>query len=616
MPLNADLLNSCLEPITPDAPAGADLRYDGRVDAIKEARREENLPGAERKVADWAMVAAQCTTLLQKETKDLQLAVWLTEALMRRQAFGGLLTGVAITRGLLDRFWDSVYPLPEDDDFELRAGPLEWLGGKLPLSLRLTPFLGRFSCADLDSVRTLPTDLEAKSSDEARERREAAIADGRLMPEDLEADSGRLTKATLRAIIADIDAALAEIVLLEKASDERFGREAPSFNPLRTALDEPRRIVQALLTQKLEADPDAVEEVAAAGEAGDEPEAVGDGGALSVEPVNARDAAQRVGSVARWLRRQDPTNPASYLLVRGFRWGELLSRAPDVDPRLLEAPPTVTRTKLRTLLLDGKWAELLEQAELLMATPGGRGWLDLQRYEVIAAVNLGGDYAGVAEALRRELRSLLRALPQLPRMTLMDDTPTANDETRRWIEDEIRDGESTDVSPESESADVQPSDGSELVSEALEDDQATAQQGGLARVRQPHPAARSGPDVFTVAMAEVRAGRPHRAIELLTAELNRDHSPRGRFLRQTQIAYVMVESGLYVVAEPILQQLVEQIDDLKLDRWESGPLVAQPLALLHRVLGHTGGSSSDQERLYQRVCRLDPIQALTLQVGR
>ena len=98
-------------------------------------------------------------------------------------------------------------------------------------------------------------------------------------------------------------------------------------------------------------------------------------------------------------------------------------------------------------------------------------------------------------------------------------------------------------------------------------------------------------------------------------ELTRDQSPRGRFLRQTQIAYVMVEAGLDTVAEPILRQLVEVIDQRQLEQWEAGPLVAQPLSLLMRVLERSGADSELQAALYLRVCRLDPIQALALKAG-
>lgn len=612
MPLNAELLASCLTPIAADAPSGGDLRYDPRLNAIKEARREEILPGAPPKYADWTAVVAQCTALLQKETKDLQLAAWLTEALLRRQGIAGLLTGLAVTRGLIEQFWDSVHPVPEDeDDLELRLGTLEWIGAKLTIPLRLSPVIGRFSCADLEAVHSVPTENDARQDSEKQEIREKAVAEGRLTPEDLEADETALSKAVLRVALADLEATEAELNALDKSCEARFGSDAPSFSGLRSALEEPRRALSGLLARKLEADPDPAEELAEEGATESAEAATGGDGTISVEPSNAADAARRLGVLAKWMRQQRAANPAPYLLLRGFRWGELMAAAPELDPRQLEPPPTAVRTRLRTLVLDGNWSAVLEQGELAMATPAGRGWLDLQRYVVTAATQLGPEFHAIATGIRHELQSVLRAFPQLPRMTLMDDTPTANDETRAWLEQEVLEPEAASDATGQES-DESPSDGADLVASALDDDRQSAEQGGFARRRSAHPDVSSAPDAFTLALAELRGGRTQRAIERLTSELARERSPRGRFLRQTQIAYVMVEAGLFAIAHPILQQLIEQIEKQALEQWESGPLVAQPMALMYRVLAARGDDSDEQDRLYLRICQLDPVQALAL----
>jgi type VI secretion system protein ImpA len=84
-------------------------------------------------------------------------------------------------------------------------------------------------------------------------------------------------------------------------------------------------------------------------------------------------------------------------------------------------------------------------------------------------------------------------------------------------------------------------------------------------------------------------------------------------VRQTQIAYVMVEAGLDAVARPILEKLVSTIDERSLEDWEAGPLVAQPMALLCRVIDRMDGEGSDtRNELYLRICRLDPLQAIAL----
>jgi type VI secretion system protein ImpA len=619
MPVDADLIANCLQPISGDAPAGSDLRYDVRMDEIKEARREESFPGSDRKTADWNSVVALCTKLLQKETKDLQLAAWLTEALLNRQGFGGLASGLTLVQGFIEQFWDGVYPLPEDGDLELRVAPVEWLAQRLAIPIRLVPVIGRFSSADVALSAGVPTEEDAAESREKSALRNGFIEEGRATPEDVSAAQHALGKVQIRALLAEIAAAKTAGESLASLCDARFTDLAPSFRPLFTALDEPQRLLSALLARKLEEDPDP--EVIS--EAGDEdtPATAGAAeadGPLTPDPVSAADAARRVGSVAKWLRADNSTNPAAYLLLRGLRWGELREHAPDLDPRLLEAPPTAMRTRLKSLALEGKWPLVLELAETVMATTAGRGWLDLQRYAMAACRQLGDSHAAVADALRTELRALLHVFPTLPTMTLMDDTPTANDETREWLKNDIlAEDTSSDSAADAGDGDggeePAPSDGSELVEEALTDDASTAWSGGFSRQRRTvHPTRRIERDVFAVAMAEASQGRAQRAIELLTAELTRERSPRGRFLRQTQIAYVMVESGLDAVASPILQRLVEVIDERSLEEWEAGPLVAQPLALLHKLLTRAGDDSERAADLYLRICRLDPIQALAL----
>ena len=208
MPVNADLVALCLQPIAGDNPAGADLRYDVRLGAIKEARREEDLPGSERKVADWGAVVATTSQLLGKETKDLQLAVWLAEALMRKQGPGGLATGLAVLNGLVSQFWEGVHPLPQDEDGvedpEIRAAPLEWMASRLVLPMRLSPLLREYSMVDIDAAYKVPTEEEAKSSSAKQTLRDQAIAAGKATPEAIAEASGALSKANIRAILADL----------------------------------------------------------------------------------------------------------------------------------------------------------------------------------------------------------------------------------------------------------------------------------------------------------------------------------------------------------------------------------------------------------------------------
>src|SRR5499433_684900 len=111
MPLRDDLLN----PIPGENPSGANLRYAPVYDKIKEARREDDdAPQGEwrreRKLADWPLTIKLITEALSKKSKDLQLAAWLTEALIRRNGMSGLDEGLQVLHGLVENFWDTVYP--------------------------------------------------------------------------------------------------------------------------------------------------------------------------------------------------------------------------------------------------------------------------------------------------------------------------------------------------------------------------------------------------------------------------------------------------------------------------------------------------------------------------
>jgi len=619
MPVNTELLTALLTPIPGENPAGADLRYDARIDAIKDARREDpyHEDPSQRKYADWQLVISGLTPLLTQETKDLQFAAWLTEALVRKQGYGGLATGIATLNGILEQYWDSCYPLPEDDDLELRAGPLEWVGANLAIPMRLASFGGApFSFLDHQLSRSIPTETDAAGDREKGAARAEALEQGRMAPETVDAAIDAINKGAIRAILADVQAVREGLAALEKTTDERLGRDAPSMMPLRGAIEEIQRLGNTLLARKLEVDPDsiAIEDETETASATADPSAP-----MAPEPTNRADAAGRIAAVAKWYRKEDPANPAPYAMVRGFRWGELRVAAPELDPRLLEAPPTAMRSRLKGLMLDGKWSDLLELGEGLMATPQGRGWLDLQRYALTACAHLGSSYDSVAAVIRGELRALLAAVPTLPEMTLMDDTPTANSETQEWLaaegllpppaEDAATGGEGADGA---EVADVDVEDGADVMMDALDDDHQTAQHGGLAKVRRARTRV-TGRDPFELARAELGLGRPNRAIELLVTELQRERSPRGRFVRETQIAYIMVEAGLNAVAQPILQKLIDTIDEKGLEQWEAGPLVAQPMALMCRVIDQTDGDARQRYELYLRVCRLDSLQALALQ---
>lgn len=580
MPLNVDDL---LQPIPGENPSGKDLRYEQVYGDIKDARREDDEApqgewARERKTAEWPVVIRLASEAIAKESKDLQLAAWLTEALLKQEGFSGLRSGLTLIQGLLEKFWDTLYPEIEDGDAEMRAAPLSWIGLKLDTTVKRVPLVRAghdlFKYNEAQMVVGYEAALEGDSK--KIQERNRKIEEGKLSGEEWDKTFEETPKPFYKQLTADLDASLKLIAVIDKLGD-KFEDVAPSYGALKKALEEVQHIAVSLLKAKLAVDPDPVEVEAPAGVAEDGSGAAAaaaatDGGPLAAEPVSREDAVGRVIGAARFLRRNEPTNPAAYLLLRGLRWGEVRAKNGHIEPRILTAPTTQLRSQLKSMLLDGKWAALLEGCETAMGQACGRGWLDLQRYAIVACSRLGKDYYAVETALRDALRGYLADVPQIAEVTMMDDTPTANGETQQWISAEIQPGEA-DRQHETE-AGAEPDAGSP---EALE-------------------------------MA--RSGRTEEAVEMITRQLQQERSLRGRFRRRTQLAAILVEAGQDVIAQPILEDLVGQIENYKLEEWESGTMVAEPLALLYRVLHKLELDPDTKQSLYLRICRLDPIQAL------
>src|SRR5581483_8120802 len=109
MPLRDDVLT----PIPGANPAGESLRYAQIYDKIKEARREDDdAPQGEwqreRKTADYPLVIKLTSEAIATKSKDLELASWLTEALLIREGFAGLNEGLQVICGLVANFWDNL----------------------------------------------------------------------------------------------------------------------------------------------------------------------------------------------------------------------------------------------------------------------------------------------------------------------------------------------------------------------------------------------------------------------------------------------------------------------------------------------------------------------------
>jgi type VI secretion system protein ImpA len=181
------------------------------------------------------------------------------------------------------------------------------------------------------------------------------------------------------------------------------------------------------------------------------------------------------------------------------------------------------------------------------------------------------------------VRALLADYPQLPDLTMMDDTPTANAETQAWLKEHVLSAAAPEPAYAASSYHEPQADGA------------------------PMP-----PDAFELAMQAARSGRAKEGIELLMREMVQERSGRARFHRKVQLTQLCVSTGHEAIAFPILQELAAEIERRKLEDWEAPDLIAQPLALLYHCLADSDAAHDERQKLYSWICRLDPLQAMNI----
>lgn len=295
-------------------------------------------------------------------------------------------------------------------------------------------------------------------------------------------------------------------------------------------------------------------------------------GSYGVEPESAEDCGNRIAAAAKWLRSQDPTNPAPYLMLRGYRWGELRASGPSPNWSLLVAAPLETRQTLKRLSLEPDWEKLLEASEEAMATAAGRGWLDIQRYTLMAMEGLGESYVKASEAVREDLRALLAEYPDLIQSAMDDDTPAASPQTREYFTEQgISSGEG---------------------------------RKSAAPVAEPTPE--------EMIREAVKKGRHEVALAIVARQMKLETSGRGKFQWQVEQAQILMQAGRAAVAFPILKEVTAEIFERRLEDWEPASVVVNPLVLYYRCLQELGVDGEERQRIYATVCRLDPVRAFEL----
>jgi len=309
-----------LAPIPGDNPAGAWLRYTGDYDEIISLRPKADRDAFETggQAGQWPQIEKLASRKLREKSKDLSLASWLTEALVHQHGFPGMRDGVKLIHGLLERFWDGLYPLPDEGDLEVRAAPLQSLfernAGIWLNEVKLT----KVDIPNDDGGDPIPVTFNLWQSIFVNRSQDHLHLQAAM--EKATADSPSDYYVNL---LTDIEAADEALTALKELMAQQFGEAAPGVTAAADSLRSCKGRVASVLKARgisIGAN-DAVE--ASEGGGGDSNHSDSGGGSGGGALRTREDAARRLREVADFFRRTEPHSPVPYLIQRAISWSQM-----------------------------------------------------------------------------------------------------------------------------------------------------------------------------------------------------------------------------------------------------------------------------------------------------
>lgn len=352
MPIDVDKL---LEPIAGDNPCGPDVRYDPEYAALMELAKgkpeqeitEGSGPTAVRKIVpgeepSWSEVRRGCETILGR-AKALRVGLFLTVSLIRLEGYPGLAQGMTLLHGLLDKFWDNLYPEldPEDPNPALEriniiasmATPADSYGDVVRFQNRIleSPItesvqVGRYSLRDVDLSNSAP------SGDAAKEYRGPT-------PALIDAAFQDTSAEHLQKIATAIATAKNKLQAIDTLLTTKCGAgNTCDLSPLKKTLVQVEKVVGEQVAKKTGGPPpESGGNTPAGGGAAAAPAA-----ALAGEVRSRQDVLLALDKIVQYYAKNEPSSPVPMLLNRAKRLVSMgfFEIVQDLTP---EAIPTLSK---------------------------------------------------------------------------------------------------------------------------------------------------------------------------------------------------------------------------------------------------------------------------------
>lgn len=364
-------------------PAGRDIRSE---DIYEELVTEINKRGTLNAVGptNWVNVVNLSQDILQNHSKDILVCSYLCVGLLNTSGLKGLANGVHVYLGLLENYWEGLYP-PRIGG---RINAIEWWLNTVNEQLRKTSAEVWLA----DELALLKQDFDGL----------LAFFEQRSMDEPTE----------IQSVIAK---SISLISTESKISSVQSSSAANSAG-----------VAQASggTTSNNAAVPSSMLNIA---EAIHIPDII----SASDLDVVLRPIFSALSKISDSLYREQPLSSMLFKTNRFVAWVNVTMVPPrDSESTTLLPPPDFQLiSTLQQLYQDKNWLELLKTAEARIVE--FRFWLDLSYYSYTALTHL--NQSAVAQELAYETFSYKNRLKGLEKLCFSDGTPFACDDTQSWL---------------------------------------------------------------------------------------------------------------------------------------------------------------------------------------
>ena len=181
--------------------------------------------------------------VLAERSKDLEITAWMIEALVRERGFAGLRDGFRAARDLVERFWDGLYPRPDEDGLSTPVAPLDRAQrrGRRGHADRARSRACRSPRGAAPARSRRGTGVAAEADRAHRGPRTARAAAGggrRRRPSPSATPWRRRRRSSSQTLVEDLQGCVEQFERLNEALDARCGADSPPSSNVRNALQE------------------------------------------------------------------------------------------------------------------------------------------------------------------------------------------------------------------------------------------------------------------------------------------------------------------------------------------------------------------------------------------